>query len=321
MTMSSDSRRILVTGATGFIGSHVVATLIEQGYDVYALERYVTGRYTLGELRRIKTVFGDLRDHQTIRMMIREVQPDVVHLAAVSPVSYSYEHPYEVMETNFLGTMNLAESCLKEVRHLKNFLFASTSKTYGNGPCPKTEETPQNPNSPYAASKVACEKYLQYLYNAFGFPVTILRNFNTYGRKENSHFVVERTIVQMLRGNVVRLGDPKPVRDFLYVDDHVNSFLKCLENHNAVGQTFNFCTGRGTAIAQLVDLISRLVDFHGEIIWGSVPSRPLDIQELVGSYTKAERLLGWTPRYSLEDGLKLTIDHWSKKIDLDIRQP
>ncbi len=313
--MAGEKLKVLITGATGFIGSQIVPRLIEQGYEVYSLERYVTGRYVLGQRRDVKTVFGDLKEYFTIKRILREVQPDaVIHLAAVSPVAYSYDHPHEVIETNFLGTVNLAESCMREVPHFRHFMFASTSETYGNGPNPKTEETPQNPNSPYAVSKVACEKYLLYMHDAFDFPVTILRNFNTYGRKNNTHFVVERTIVQMLREKTVRLGDPTPVRDFEYVDDHVNSYLTCLDNPKAKGEIFNFCTGRGVLIKQLVNLISELTDFKGEVIWSTIPARPLDIQELVGSYSKAKQVLSWSPKFTLEEGLELTVNFWRNKL-------
>jgi len=310
--------RVLVTGATGFIGGHLVPQLVERGHEVYSLERYVTGRYVLGQRREVKTVFGDLKEYFAIRRVIHVVKPDVViHLAAISPVAYSYDHPREVIETNLSGTVNLAESCLREVPHFKQFLFASTSETYGNGPSPKIEETPQNPNSPYAVSKLACEKYLLYMRDAYRFPVTILRNFNTYGRKDNTHFVVERTILQMLQEKTIRLGGPTPVRDFLYVDDHVYSYLTCLNKQEAKGDVFNFCTGRGVSIKQLVELIGELTDFKGEIVWHTIPARPLDILELVGDYSKAKRLLGWEPRFTLEEGLKLGVNFWRKKLFRD----
>lgn len=313
--MTSERLRVLVTGATGFIGGHLVPRLVERGCDVYSLERYVTGRYVLGQRREVKTVFGDLKEYFAVKRIVQEVQPDVViHLAAVSPVAYSYDHPHEVIETNLLGTVNLAESCLREVPDFKQFLFASTSETYGNGPTPKTEETPQNPNSPYAVSKFASEKYLLYMRDAYSFPVTILRNFNTYGRKDNTHFVVERTIVQMLQEKNITLGDPTPVRDFQYVDNHVNSFLTCLDMQEAKGEIFNFCTGRSISIKQLTELIGELIGFNGEIIWNTIPARPLDIKELVGDYSKAKRLLGWEPKVTLEEGLRLTIDFWRNKL-------
>jgi dTDP-glucose 4,6-dehydratase len=151
--------------------------------------------------------------------------------------------------------------------------------------------------------------------DAYDFPVTVLRNFNTYGRKDNTHFIVERTIVQMLQGKTVSLGDPTPIRDLEYVDDHVNSYLACLENPKAKGEVFNFCTGKGVSIKQLVDLIAKLVRFKGEIIWNTIPTRPLDIKKLVGDNSKARLTLGWKPEFSLVDGLELTIEHWRKKIE------
>jgi nucleoside-diphosphate-sugar epimerase len=308
--------KILVTGAGGFIGSNLVPKLVENEHDVYSLERYVTGRYVLGQRKDVMTVFGDLKENFSVKRIVYEIRPDIViHLASISPVAYSYDHPIEVIEANFLATVNLAEICLREVPHFKHFLFASTSETYGEGACPKREDTPQNPNSPYAVSKHACEKYLLYMRDAYGFPVTILRNFNTYGRKDNTHFVVERTIAQMLQGNTVRLGDLTPIRDFEYIDDHVNSYITCLENPKAKGEIFNFCTGKGVSIKELVDLIAKLTNFNGEIIWNTIPARPLEIKELVGDNSKAQRILGWRPKFNLVDGLKLTIDFWRKKLE------
>jgi dTDP-glucose 4,6-dehydratase len=311
-----ECEKVLVTGGSGFIGSHLIPKLRDLGCDVYSLERYVTGRYVLGSRRTIKTIFGDLCDLFAIRKIIREIQPDaVIHLAAISAVSYSYDHPNEVLETNFLGTVNLAESCLREVPHFKHFLFAGTSEEYGNQETfPIKENAELRPNSPYAVSKVAADKYLRYMHAAYDFPITILRNFNTYGRKDNTHFVVERTITQMLKENVIRLGDPSPERDFLYIDDHVNSYLVCLGNSKAIGEVFNFCTGHSVSIAQLVSLIKKLTNFRGEVIWNTVPKRPLDIAKLLGDYSKAEKLLGWKPKYTLEEGLKLTLDFWREKL-------
>ncbi len=313
--------RILVTGTTGFIGSHLLARLLEQQQDVFSLQRYVTGRYVLGADRGLKSVFGDLRDHFAVRRILREIQPEVViHLAAVSPVSYSYDHPNEVMEVNLTGTLNLAEACLREVAHFRQFLFASTSETYGNGPVPKTEETPQNPNSPYSVSKLAAEKYILYMRDAYGFPVTVLRPFNTYGRKDNTHFMVERIVVQMLRGDDVKLGDPTPVRDLIYVDDHVGAYLSCLGNEKAIGEVFNFSSGRGITVQGVLDLLKQITGFRGEIIWDTIPRRPLDIQILCGDSTKAAKVLGWHPTVTLEKGLRLTVDYWRQKISSSVEQ-
>lgn len=307
--------KILVTGGSGFIGSHLVPRLVELKHDVYCLERYVTGRYVLGAQRPVKTVFCDLRDNFAVRKVVRQVQPEVViHLASLSPVAYSYDHPVEVIETNFVGTVNLAESCLREVAHFKQFMFAGTSEEYGNHEkMPITENYELRPNSPYAVSKAAADKYLQYMRDAYNFPITVLRNFNTYGRKNNTHFVIERAIEQMLREKIVKLGDPRPVRDFLYVDDHVNSYLTCLNNEKAIGEVFNFCTGCGVSISELVSMLIDITGTKAKVLWNTIPERPLDVASLVGDYSKAKRILEWQSKFTLKEGLKLTVDFWKGK--------
>ena len=308
--------RILVTGATGFVGSRLLERLAEiGGHDLYSLQRYVTGRYVLGADHGVKVVFCDLRDQFAVKCALREVQPEVVfHLAAISPVSYSYDHPNEVLDANLSGTVNLAESCLREVPHFKHFLFASTSETYGNGPVPKREDTPQAPNSPYSVSKQAAEKYILYMWDAYKFPATVLRPFNTYGRRDNTHFLVERMIVQMLRGDVVKLGDPTPERDLLYIDDHVDAYLTCMAKPEAsMGQAFNFCTGEKHTVRDLAENLRALTGFRGQILWDTIPRRPLDIQVLYGDAAKAKSVLAWHAKVGLEEGLRRTVDFWRKK--------
>jgi GDP-mannose 4,6-dehydratase len=313
--------KILVTGGSGFVGSHLLAPLIEQDHELFSLGRERPAIQASGAEGRVQLVFCELRDHAAVRQVLRQLQPEaVIHLASVSPVAYSYGHPNEVLEANFLGTVNLAEGCLGEVPRLRQFLFASTSETYGNGPVPKTEETPQNPNSPYSVSKLAAEKYLLYLRDAYNLPLTVLRPFNTYGRKESATFVVERTILQMLRGNTVKLGNPAPIRDWLYIEDHVRAYLTCLNRKGAIGEVFNFCTGRGTSVRELVDLLSRIISFQGELLWNTVPHRPLDINAMVGDSSKAARILGWQPHVSLEEGLRLTVEYWRQKISASVAE-
>ena len=309
--------RILVTGATGFVGSRLLERLAEMGgHDLYSMQRYVTGRYVLGADHRVKVVFCDLRDHFAVKCAIREVQPEVVfHLAAISPVSYSYDHPNEVLETNLTGTVNLAEACLREVPHFKHFLFASTSETFGNGPVPKREDTPQAPNSPYSVSKHAAEKYVLYMWDAYKFPMTVLRPFNTYGRRDNTHFLVERMLVQMLRGDTVKLGDPTPERDLLYIDDHIEAYVSCFAKPQAsIGQTFNFCTGEKLTVQALADKMRAITGFRGQIVWDTIPKRPLDIQVLYGDSAKAKSVLGWKAKVSLDEGVRRTADFWRKKL-------
>jgi len=307
--------KILVTGGTGFIGSHLLEKLIgDKEYDIYSLERYVTGR--IGKPHQVKTVYADLNDGFTIRKAVRAVKPEVVvHLASISAVSYSYEHPQEIVNTNLIGTINLAEACLRETDNFKQFLFAGTSEEYGNNGFEiQKEDNPLSPASPYAVSKVACEKYLNYMKEAYDFPITILRLFNTYGRKDDYHFLIEKTIVQMLTQKEVKLIDPAPVRDWMYVDDHVNAYLTCLENKKAIDETFSFCTGKGYSVKETVEKIAEIVGFKGEIVWGTAPPRPTESKVIIGSYEKAHKILGWKPKYSLEEGLKETIQYWKDKL-------
>ena len=309
--------RILVTGATGFVGSHLLERLAAIGErDLYSLQRYVTGRYVLGADLGVKVVFCDLRDHFAVKCAVREVRPEAVfHLASISPVSYSYDHPNEVVDANLTGTINLAESCLREVPHFRHFLFASTSETFGNGPLPKREDTPQAPNSPYAVSKLAAEKYMLYMSEAYKFPVTVLRPFNTYGRRDNTHFLVERMLVQMLRGDIVKLGDPTPERDLLYIDDHVDAYLACFGKSDvSVGQVFNFCSGEKMTVRSLAEKLRDITGFRGQIVWDTIPRRPLDIQVLYGDASRAKSVLGWEPKVSLDEGLRRTADFWRKRI-------
>jgi GDP-mannose 4,6-dehydratase len=305
--------RVLVTGSTGFIGNQIAQALDKQGHDVYCLVRYVSGRGLYNE-KQLKTVFADLTDHFAVHNTIHSIKPDAVfHLAALSPVALSYNRPTEVIDTNFTATVNLAECCMRENPAFKQFIFAGTSEEYGNQPCFPIKETVElYPNSPYAVSKVAADKYLNYMRDAYGFPITIVRPFNTYGRAHDAHFIVERIITQMMNGKEVRLGDSSPVRDFMFMDDHVDAYLTVFGRQSAVGETFNFCTGKGITIRELTEKLAELLDYKGKIVWDTIPKRPLDIQTLIGDNTKARSRLGWAPKVELEDGLKKTIEMLKK---------
>ncbi len=186
--------------------------------------------------------------------------------------------------------------------------FSGNSEEYGTQiHFPIREDAVLKPNSPYAVSKAASTMYLEYMSDAYGFPMTVCRPFNTYGRVKNRHFVTERILTQMLEGvKELRLGDPDPVRDMMFREDHVRAYLTVLGNADAVGEKINFCTGEGYSIAELVSLCAELTDWKGEIVWNTIPKRPLDIDVLIGDNTKAKGL-GWTPAYSLFEGLQETI--------------
>ena len=319
--------KILLTGASGFIGQELSKRLLESKeveiHEVHAIERYVTGRYNHYQDKQksgkgISKHYVDLKDYHQVKNLIKELNPDyIIHLAAISPVAYSYENYLEVTEVNYLGSINLAEAA-RSTGNLKQFIFAGTSEEYGLAILDKskmlTEESELKPNSPYAVAKIAVDMYLQYMGLAYNFPYTVIRPFNTYGRKDNNHFFIERTITQMLDGNSVRLGDPEAVRDWLYVDDHIEGYIKTLGNKKAIGQTIQLCTGKGYTTKKTAELIADITNFKGKIEWNSTPKRPLDAKVLIGDNAKAKRLLGWEPKYDLKQGLEKTISFWKEKL-------
>lgn len=303
-----------MTGATGFIGQELAKKL--ESNELHCIERYVTGRYGFDAKNAI-IHHVNLTDYNRVRAIVKEIQPDIVmHLAAISAVSYSYDNPIEVSEVNYIGSINLAEACRTEAHNLTQFIAAGTSEEYGmsltSAKEKLSEDSPLMPNSPYACAKVAFDNYLRYMGLAYSFPYTIMRPFNTYGRKNNRHFFIERTISEMLsnpRGTIY-LGDPDAVRDWLYVDDHVQAYLSTLGNKAALGQAFNFGTGKGYTTRDTAELIAELAHFSGHIVWNSTPRRPLDARVLIGDSSKAGKLLNWKPKYTLTQGLQKTVAHW-----------
>lgn len=308
--------RVLVTGITGFIGSELIPKLIESKHELYGIARCVTGR-TL-PIHGINTYFADFRDGFIIRKIVKDVQPEVViHLGAQTRVSESYERPQEFIEANLIGTITLAEACLREIHNFQQFIFASTSEVFGNnGLKIQTEESPMKPASPYAVSKVGCENYLNYMKAAYNFPITIMHPYNTYGRIKDYHFLIEKTIYQMLTQKEIFLIDPNPVRDWMYVSDHINAYLTCLSNKKAIGETFNFCTGIGVSVKDTVDRIAKILNFEGKINWESSPKRPTESQIIIGNNSKADKILNWNPQYALKEGLKLTIENLKKALKI-----
>lgn len=303
-----------MTGTTGFIGKALQPKLEERGYEVHTIERYVTGRYGLDE--RSTKHYGNLTDYEHVNRIFREVDPDyVIHLAAISPVSFSYDNFMEVTEVNYMASVNLAEASRK-LSHLDKFIVAGTSEMYGmelqdpNGKL--SEQSKLIPNSPYAVAKTAFSMYLTYLYMAFKFPYIELRPFNTYGRHDNKHFFIERVITKMLEnpsGNIT-LGDSTAIRDWMYVDDIVDGYIKALESENSVGNSINLCTGKGYTTEYTANLIASKLGFTGKIEWNSTAPRPLDARILIGDNSKAARLLGWKPKYDLSEGLDKTIEYF-----------
>lgn len=307
--------RILLTGATGFIGHSLYPELVKRGHDVHRLLRYRAGRFDFYGDERV--YFADLRDRDAVRKAVLKVRPELlIHLAAFSAVSYSFQNSEEVSLVNYQGTQALADAMVEAGSGC--FVHASTSEVYGSASrFPITEDERLSAMSPYAASKIAAEEYLRVMRKTRGLPVAILRPFNSYGRAlvDNRHFVAERAITQALTDGVISLHDPRPLRDFLFRDDHVAAYL-CLVDQfpKGMGEAINICTGTCWSISEMADsvatVVSILVHRKIEVNFLQQPDRPLDIDRLQGDNTKARELLGWRPEFELYGGLEKAVGEW-----------
>ncbi|MGQ9506352.1 MAG: NAD-dependent epimerase/dehydratase family protein [Candidatus Bathycorpusculaceae bacterium] len=312
--------KVLVTGVTGFIGNTLSSELVRRGYDVHGLARFTSKQWLVPE--GVNVHVGDLTDVYSLNRIVKTVNPEIVfHLGAATPVSESFNQPRLYMETNYHGTVNLAEAC-RNVESLRAFVYASTSETYGvQTVFPISETAECKPDTPYAINKYAAELYLKnYLWQAYDFPVVIAKPFNTFGRANvnQPHFVVEKIITSILKGKQkIYLGEPKVERDFMFRFDHVNGYLHILKavekGKHILGEVFNFSTGKSVSIEELTEKIKSLIGWDGKIVWGWF-NRPIDIPKLEGDYSKAKRVLGWAPKYDLERGLKEATREWKEKL-------
>lgn len=307
--------RLLVTGSSGFIGSSLVPKLQQQGHEVYELNRYYSGH----RLQDDHHLLADVSDYQTVRNALQRTQPDVViHLAAVSPVSYSFASQEEVLRVNINGPRNVA-TALVELQH-GHLIYASSSEVYGQARrFPTPEDEPLHATSPYAVSKIASEEMLRVLHQTSDLALTILRPFNTFGRAKvgSRHFIVERAITQALQSHHIHLFNPRPERDFMFRDDHVAGYLRVLDHLAEVnGETFNLTTGGCWSIAEVAQMIARLTEQQQghavDLTWEGIVDRPLDMDRLQGDGTRAKQLLGWEAQWSLERGLDQAILEWAK---------
>lgn len=316
--------RVFITGISGFVGSELAQNLLDDGYHVGGLLRYSPRvAVNVEPLKgRAELFYGDLRDYSHLSWVLRTFQPDyVLHFGAITPVSYSFTHPQEVNDVNYLGTINLAEACKRELPNLKKFVFASTMEIYGCQPPnkPFDETTIPYPNSPYAVSKYAAEMHLRYLFLTYKFPVVIGRGSNIFGRKNDTYFVVEAAIVRMLKNpDDIEMGNSKPVRSFIYIDDAAEFYKAILksENKKILGEVFNTGPANGVSIKELVEKIAKLLKWKGKIKWHTREIRSGEIFYLNTKNEKAKRVLGWKPKYTLEEGLQKDIDYWKRKLGL-----
>lgn len=314
--------RVLITGANGFIGSEITKRLAQDDdFEVIGLVRISSNTNMFEPIKdainNIDIRYGNFSDYASIKKIVKDSAPQcILHVGAQTSVRHSFELPLEFNEANYLGTINLIHAAL-EVPSFKKFIFASTMETYGWQPQKKpfTEDAKLNPASPYAASKVACESYIRMAQKAFGLPYLISRACNTYGRKHSTGFVTEYVASSMLKNKTVYLGTPNAVRDMMFVDDHVDAYIKMLKS-NVANETFNFGTGSRTPMKEIAEKLKRLTGFKGKIVHSFPPNypwRPVVEDFLSLNASKANEMLGWKPKFSLDSGLKKVVEYWKQK--------
>ena len=308
-------RPVLVTGAGGFIGSHLVETLARSGAKVRAFVRY-NSRGDAGMLRllpqevlsTVEIVPGDLRDEDAVRQAVRGCNL-VFHLGALISIPYSYLHPAEVASTNMMGTLNVLLSCRD--LGVERLVHTSTSEVYGTArSVPISEAHPLQAQSPYSASKIGADKLAESFYCAYDLPVITVRPFNTYGPRQSGRAVIPTIITQALTREVVHLGNLEAIRDFTFVEDTVAGFLCAAQAPGGLGEEFNLGTGEEITIAAVARKIFELIGRDVAIVSDSERLRPdrSEVMRLISDNHRAREILGWFPAIPLDAGLLRTIE-------------
>ena len=321
--MNWQTRKVLVTGAGGFIASHLVERLVRAGASVRAFVRY-NSRNDIGMLKflppdvfsRIEMIRGDLRDAEAVRGAVKGADT-VFHLGALIAIPYSYIHPREVIDVNIMGTTNVLMAARDfDVRRV---VHTSTSEVYGTAQyVPIDEKHPLQGQSPYSASKIGADRIAESFYRAFNLPVVTIRPFNTYGPRQSARAVIPTIITQTLTRDEIKLGSLEPSRDFTFVTDTADGFVKIAEAENVLGEEINLGNDNTIRIGDLVEKIFDILGKHPKIVTDVQRIRPgkSEVMKLWASNEKAKRMIGWEPRISLDEGLRVTIEWISAHIDL-----
>jgi len=313
--MSVQGRAVLVTGAGGFIGGHLVERLVRDGARVRALVRYNSRneRGTLDWLppdavREVEVVLGELRDIESVGRAVAGTEI-VFHLGAQIAIPYSFVNPRDYFETNVLGTLNVAQSAL--AHDVSRIVHTSTSEVYGTArQVPITEDHPLEPQSPYAASKIAADKLIDSYHRSFRLPATVLRPFNTYGPRQSARAVIPTIISQALAGDVLRLGSLDPRRDLTFVTDTVDGFVRAALAPEAIGRTVQLGTERDVSVGDIVRVVGEVLGRELTVKQDADRIRPeaSEVMRLVSSPRVASELLGWSAQVDLQEGLRRTIE-------------
>lgn len=313
MSGTWNGRKILVTGAGGFIASHLVESLVQKGATVRAFVRY-NSRGDVGLLSQlpkdicdcVQVIAGDLRDLTAIQNAAKRMET-IFHLGALIAIPYSYQHPAEVVDTNVIGTLNV----LLAARDMQiRVVHTSTSEVYGSAIyAPIDEAHPLQGQSPYSASKIAADKLAESFYCSYNLPVVTVRPFNTFGPRQSARAIIPTIISQALTGSELHLGSLDTKRDFTYVLDTVSGFLAAAEATGVDGQTFNLGTGREISVGELVTAIEKIIGRPLTVVQDPERLRPQksEVVRLLSDNRKAQKQLNWIPETTLESGLAQTV--------------
>lgn len=315
--------KVLVTGADGFIGSHLTEELVKRGYNVRAFV-YYNSFNTWGWLdtlpgdimKHVEVFTGDIRDPNGVRTAMKDID-EVFHLAALIAIPFSYHSPDSYVDTNIKGTLNV----LQAARDLKTqrVLITSTSEVYGTAQyVPIDEKHPYQGQSPYSATKIGADRLAESFYRSFNLPVTIVRPFNTFGPRQSARAVIPTIITQLLAGKKeIKLGSLTPTRDFNYVKDTVAGFITVSESDKTIGEEINIATQQEISIGKLAKVIISQINPNAEIVCDEDRLRPekSEVNRLLGSNTKIKELTDWKQQYTFEEGIAETIEFLRHNMD------
>lgn len=323
MMFQWQEKQVLVTGGGGFIGSHLVERLVSLGTRVRAFVRY-TSRPQAGFLdtlssdvrSSIEIVRGDLRDYNAVFQATQGFSV-VFHLGALIGIPYSYVHPRETIDTNIIGTLNVLMAARES--GAERIIHTSSSEVYGTARyTPIDESHPLQGQSPYSASKIGADKIAESFFDSYGLPVVTLRPFNTYGPRQSARAVIPTIITQALTRETIILGSLAPRRDFTYVTDTVEAFIKAAECQTTIGRTINLGTSTEISVGDLVEKIGEILGKKLEVRQDAVRRRPVasEVEQLISDNRLARDLLEWQPQVTLDEGLRFTIEWISRNLSL-----
>lgn len=318
--MSYNGKKVLVTGADGFIGSYLVEKLIEEGADVKAFVFYNSfnswgwlENLSKSKLEKVEIFSGDIRDPNGVRTAMEGCQI-VFHLAALIAIPYSYHSPDSYVDTNVKGTLNIVQAA--RILKVKRVLVTSTSEVYGTAKyVPIDENHPRQPQSPYSASKIGADSIAESFYRSFDLPLTIVRPFNTYGPRQSARAIIPTIITQLLAGQTeIKLGDLSPTRDLLFVKDTVNGFLEIAKSSSLIGHDCNIATNSEISMKDLAEEIIKQINPNARVVIDKLRLRPQksEVFRLFGSNNKILKNTNWELKYTFSQGIKETIEWFSK---------